>query len=146
MQVEDAVQTMEGSLMILRQSKSGWVVGFSIHPNEIPDLLLRVPLGTRYQIALVQIGDDEQPTIPSVEHVKSVAIAGQLCRNPEFQQWWLAGSPPTDDPERECAAGLRERLQVKSRSELATNQEARDILDSLIRSWKSDLGEDFNVL
>ena len=44
-----------------RQTQDGVVVSFVLHPHEVPDGLATAPLGSRYVLALVQIGDDEQP-------------------------------------------------------------------------------------
>ncbi len=56
-----AAQSFESSLMILRKDKNGWVIGFSVHPDEAPRDLLDAPLGTRFQAVLFEIGDDEKP-------------------------------------------------------------------------------------
>lgn len=45
----------------LRQTQDGIVVSFVLHPQEVPDELTIAPLGTRYMLALVKIGDDELP-------------------------------------------------------------------------------------
>lgn len=47
-----------------RQTKDGIVLSFLLHPNEVPEGLALAALGTRYQMAVVEIGDDEQPTTP----------------------------------------------------------------------------------
>ena len=120
-------------------------MGLSVHPDEIPELLLRVKLGTRYQVALVQIGEDEEPTLPeallreTTPGVKAVAAAGQLCRSGEFQTWIMAGDTHPE-PEAEAARRLRVLLGVASRSELAVNEAAVCALDQIIRQWKGDLG------
>jgi hypothetical protein len=44
-----------------RQTQDGIVVSFVLHPEEIPDALATASLGTRYMLALVEIGEDEKP-------------------------------------------------------------------------------------
>lgn len=44
-----------------RQTQDGVVVSFVLHPHEVPDGLALASLGTRYILALAEIGDDEQP-------------------------------------------------------------------------------------
>jgi len=44
-----------------RQTQDGVVVSFVLHPQEVPAALTLAALGTRYMLALVEIGDDEQP-------------------------------------------------------------------------------------
>jgi hypothetical protein len=45
----------------LRQTQDGIVVAFVLHPNDVPAALQLAPLGTRYMLALVEIGEDETP-------------------------------------------------------------------------------------
>lgn len=57
-----AAFSIEGKKDGLYQKKGeDWVVRFTIQAGELCDQLRNAPLGTRYQLALVEIGDDEQP-------------------------------------------------------------------------------------
>ena len=146
-EAKDAAQTFEGSLMILRKDKNGWVFGFSVHPSEAPSPLLDVPLGTRFQCVFFQIDDDESLVVP--EEVRSgkraVSDAGQFCRDEEFRSFiatkFYQFRPPEEmkinNPidEEECAEILRKGLQIKSRSELATNPEARDRFKEIVSEF-----------
>ena len=40
MTIDDAAQSFEGSLMIMRKAKEGWVFGFAVHPNDAPHGIL----------------------------------------------------------------------------------------------------------
>jgi len=42
----------------LRQTQDGIVVAFVVHPSDVPASLQLAPLGTRYMLALVEIGED----------------------------------------------------------------------------------------
>lgn len=55
---QNAVEAIKSSY---RQTKDGVSVTFVIHPQEMPDALALAPLGSRWMVALVQVGDDEQP-------------------------------------------------------------------------------------
>tara|TARA_R110000751_G_scaffold57842_4_gene122559 strand:+ start:5639 stop:6184 length:546 start_codon:yes stop_codon:yes gene_type:complete len=159
---EGAAQSFESSLMILRKDKNGWVIGFSVHPNDAPTDLLDAPLGTRFRAVLFQIDDDEQPLIKEggrestteTDHSQSldpliafrqvdlfVAKAGKVCRNPEFQSYMIG---------QEYAESLDEKLRVKetrdslcaamgvqSRAELRTNEEARVRFSEVMREFNS---------
>lgn len=46
-----------------RQTKDGVVVSFVVHPNDVPPALSISHIGARYMVALVEIGDDEQPVV-----------------------------------------------------------------------------------
>lgn len=68
-----------------RQTQDGVVVSFVLHPQEVPDGLATAPLGTRYVLALVEIGDNEQPIKREPAKPKSYAQkAGILCNEPAF--------------------------------------------------------------
>ena len=117
---KDAARSFESSLMILRKDKNGWVIGFSVHPDEAPTDLLDAALGTRFRQVLFQIGDDEQPVRVrqpaslidlSAYKENPVAEAGKLCRDKEFQAWVVCKiNFPEIDPEEEegktCVKGF----------------------------------------
>ena len=154
---KDAAQSFESSLMILRKDKNGWVIGFSVHPNDAPTALLEAPLGTRFRAVLFQIGDDEQPVILEEvrEGKKAVAMAGEMCRNPDFQKfmWKYAsygassneGTKDQDDYEEITASLLRGVLNIDSRSDLGTNTDAQMQFSALMEEYRnSSFGtEDF---
>jgi hypothetical protein len=50
----------EGVKHAYRQTKDGVVISFVVHPHDVPKGLAEAPLGSRYIVALVQVGDDEQ--------------------------------------------------------------------------------------
>ena len=60
--------SFEAKRYAFRQSKDGIIVSFVVHPNDLTPELASAPLGTRYVVALAEIGDDEQPKAePDVE-------------------------------------------------------------------------------
>lgn len=59
--IRDSALHCEAKKHAYRQTQDGVVVSFVLHPQEIPDGLAIAPLGTRYMLALVEIGDDEKP-------------------------------------------------------------------------------------
>jgi len=145
---KDAAQSFESSLMILRKDKNGWVIGFSVHPNEVPRPLLEAPLGTRFRAVLFRIGDDEQPVILEEvrEGKKAVAMAGEMCRNTDFQKfmWDYAsyGASSTeeaksqDDYEEITASLLRGVLNIDSRSDLGTDTDAQALFTDLMEKYR----------
>jgi len=147
-EVRDAAQSFEGSLMILRKDKNGWVFGFSVHPSEAPSPLLDAPLGTRFQCVMFQIGDDESLVIPEevIKGKRAVSTAGELCRDEEFRDyisWKFYELRPPEEmkvgnpiDEAECADILRRALQIQSRSDLAHSDEARDKFRSIVIDFR----------
>lgn len=63
--MSDTAAHCEAKLHGFRRTQDGVVVSFTIHPQEVPQALALDPLGTRYVLALAQIGDDEQPVSPA---------------------------------------------------------------------------------
>lgn len=49
----------------VRQTADGWVVSFVVHPNDMDSAFAVSPLGTRYMLAVAEIGDDELPVSPA---------------------------------------------------------------------------------
>lgn len=125
----------------IRQTQDGWVVSFVVHPNDMTPEFAAAPLGTHLMIGYQEIAGteaDEQSSAKDKYADKSpqeqaVARAAILCSDPEFQRWIAAGAwrdwvakidgrlATADDL---AAAQLRERLRIKSRSEIATNHDA----------------------
>lgn len=49
----------------LAQCQDGtWKLTLTVAPGDMPTAILTAAMGTRYQIAMVQIGDDEEPVPP----------------------------------------------------------------------------------
>ena len=149
----DAAQSFEGSLMILRKDKNGWVFGFSVHPSEAPSPLLGAPLGTRFQCVMFQIDDDETLIVPeeTIRGKKAVSIAGEMCRTEEFMDWASHRFYEYREPEEmklgnsidevECSRLLRSAIGISSRSQLATDTEARDRFRIILREYREYMGE-----
>jgi hypothetical protein len=116
----------EARKVALKQDRSGYVLTLSLHPDEIPEELLRDFVGSRYACALVRIQDDESAT----PYKNRVQKAGILCRDPEFQQWVGAES------EDEAASIVCERCEIESRSELNGNKEAQRLFDELVKDYE----------
>ena len=53
-----------------RQTQDGVVISFVVHPNDLNAALAVAPLGTRYMVAVAQIGDDDQPVPPGVKSAR----------------------------------------------------------------------------
>jgi len=132
----------EAIKMALKQDKTGYVLTLSMHPDEIPEDLLRDFVGARYQVVMVRLNSDEQPLDRDREYEgdKAVRLAGLLCREKEFWEFLNDQGQIFDATEKEATEWLREYCNVQSRAELKTNPEARKLLDKVHReyqTWKS---------
>lgn len=131
----------EGVKVALKQDKTGYVLTLSLHPDDIPEELLRDFVGARYQVVMVRLGTDETPMDRQAEFEgdKAIRVAGLLCRDGTFWKYLWSTDQIFEEDEESCTEWLRNYLGVTSRSELKTNEEARILLKKIIRefnAWK----------
>lgn len=94
--------------------------------------------GKRYMLALVEIGDDEQPVQKPevVERPKGGALAklaGMWCASPDFWAWATNfGERHINSPEA-AADLIRRYCRVKSRAELDSNEMAAALFNTYVR-------------
>jgi len=115
----------EARKVALKQDRTGFVLTLALHPDEIPEELLRDFVGARYDCALVRIQDDETPT----KYNNRVQRAGMLCREESFQEF--AGVEEEDD----AAQYLCKRCGIQSRTELHGNEQAKQIFDAILKEY-----------
>lgn len=131
--VREAHTQFEAVKIAMTQDRNGHVLKVSIHPSDTPESVMRDPVGTRYMIVLVRIGDEGQPVAAPVDEEgrKAVALAATMCGDKNFQSW-LAVSGEIDDANEEAATvWLRKYLKITSRKELRVDKQARDMLNGL---------------
>ena len=111
----------------LSQMQSGeWTLKLKIHANDIPTPLLTATMGTRYMLAMVEIGDDEEPVQQErpKSHAQEIAIT---CQTEGFRQFCYETFGSALDvgwSEEETIAFVRGHCGVKSRSEITHGSEA----------------------
>jgi hypothetical protein len=118
----------EARKVALKQDRTGFILTLSVHPDEIPEELMRDFVGARYACALVRIQDDESPT-PYNNRVQQAAI---LCKRETF--WDFLGSPENED---EAAEALCKYLGITSRSELNGNKVAQERFDEMVKRYEA---------
>ena len=117
----------------LKQSKDGYMLSLAVHPDDIPDDLMRDFVGSRYVVVMVRLGDDEQPINREGEFPGDYAVktAGILCRDPEFWEWVNHVFTFEAKSEKGCAEWLCDYLSIESRKELKTNIESRNLFNRI---------------
>lgn len=127
----------EATKVALKQDKTGYVLTLSMHPDDIPEDLLRDFVGARYQVVMVRLDGNEQPMDRQEEFQgeRSIRIAGLLCRDKDFWEYLYEDNQIIEANEKEATDWLRDYLNIPSRSELKTNHNARLMLDSLYREY-----------
>ena len=76
---ESTIQ-FEGIKAGLKQSKDGYVLTLAVHPDEIPDDLVRDFVGSRYVVVMVRLDQNEQPMNRSNEFPGDHAVDRKSTR------------------------------------------------------------------
>ncbi len=133
-----ATDVFEAVKISFRQSKDGYIVSFSVHPNDVPASLFTDPVGSRYSVGIVQLDTDMASKPPPS---KAVQVAGMLCRNADFRSYLHARyRAPGGMDEEDAASFLHEVLNVQSRAELASKPQAAKTMMEIadeFRTWNS---------
>jgi len=129
----------EAVKVAIKQDKSGYILTLSIHPDDVPDDILRDFVGARYQFVAVRLNDDETP-YPRKKLNGVVSAAGILCRNQRFWEWLEVLGEVTQKSEEQAVEALHRILGIKSRSELTTpeKQEKWDLMVKEYEDWHAD--------
>ena len=124
--VTDSAISFEAVKTSINQNKDGVILRLAIHPQECPPELLAAWVGARFYVAMVEIGDDEQPKIneEAIRRQRLVQSAGMLGSDPLFAEFMMATGAISEATEAAVAQAMREILGVASRAELRTNDEA----------------------
>jgi hypothetical protein len=117
----------EARKVAMKQDRTGFVLTLSIHPDELPEELIRDFVGARYGCAMVRIQDDESGTT----YVNRVQKAAMLCKDQKFQEFIGVTS------EDNAASELCQRFGIASRTELHGNEIAKQIFDDLVKDYES---------
>ena len=149
--VSEAAIHFEAVKTSMSQSKAGTILRIAIHPNDVPPSLHTDWVGSRYMVAMVKLDDEDQPEISDDQRQAKalVASAGMLCRNEDFRKFldsqdlltFEVGNWDDLSEENMTENCLRRYLQIESRSELATNSEAREKFKKLQEDftlWKKN--------
>lgn len=135
------ISKFEGVKVALKQDRTGYILTLSVHPDEVPEEILRDFVGARYQVVMVRLTNEERPMVREQEHSGDmVRLAGILCRDPMFQRFLLEAGQTFDASEDIATAWLKEELNIQSRAELRENQAAASqlrIINQEFQAWKT---------
>ena len=128
----------EAIKVAMKQDKEGYILTLRVHPDEVPEALLRDYVGARYQCVMVRVGDDEAPLIRD-NFSEIVKLAGMLPRNPDFKKWLVSEGQIFEAYEDEAVDWIKNQCNIESRRELATNKPAAAKLRQInleFQAWK----------
>ena len=133
----------EAVKVALKQDKTGYVLTLNMHPDDIPEELLRDFVGARYQVVMVRINEHEQPLDRQAEYEgdRAIRIAGLMSRDPAFAEFLVDTGDMFQADINEAISWLKGELGLESRAELKTNAEARLRLDTIYKefvAWKQE--------
>ena len=131
----------EANKVALKQDKTGFVLTLSIHPDEIPEEIIRDFVGARYQVVMVRINGEERPMNRDQEYAHDgTRTAVLLCKDPSFHKFLQEGGHIFVAAEEDSTEWLKEYLGVQSRSEIKDNANALEKMRSLYKefiTWKT---------
>jgi hypothetical protein len=122
----------EAVKVALKQDKTGFILTLSIHPDEIPEELVRDFVGARYGVAMVRIQDNETAT-PYDNRVKQ---AGMLCKQHAFHHWLKTIYGYEINSEDDVVRAIHDLCGIESRTELNGNQQAKVEFDALVNEYE----------
>lgn len=138
---------VEALKVALRQTKDGVNLTLVIHPDDLHPELLSDPIGSRYRVSFVRVGDDEQPVQRNMAVAQEtplrkaqraiVASAAILCREKPFQKFLVAKGIALAESEAGAVEALHSYLKVKSRAQLAESDRARRLFISLRSQYEA---------
>lgn len=130
----------EAVKVAMKQDKTGYVLTLSIHPDEVPDEILRDFVGARYQVVMVRINGEEKPMNRDHDLPRDVVqLAGILSNDAKFHEWLVSLGFIPEANTKMATEWLRSELGVLSRTELKTNPEAAQTLLNIneeFKAWK----------
>ena len=130
----------EAKQFAYRHRKDGMILSFVLHPNDMPNEIAISNIGTRYMVAVVEIGDDEKPIVPKskTDGQRSLAKAQLVCREADSQAWirlnasrWIGKSEEwvLDLSDEELARHVMLKVcKIESRSDLQSDPDAQERL------------------
>lgn len=125
----------------LSQMQSGeWTLRLKLHADEIPTPLLKATMGTRYMLAMVEIGDNEEPMQQEQPKGKSYAQQAALtCKEPAFwkfcSEFVRSGNAVLN--EEDAVRFIYGNVGISSRSELVEGTPAGDSWHRLWLDYKN---------
>lgn len=125
----------------LQQRQNGdWVLRLVVQAADMDPRITNAAMGTRFQAALVEVGDDELPKRKPTDwrEVQPAAQAGIRCAEPRFREYLRFEHGKSAQTADEAAQEIRDMCGVESRAEFSTNHKARMLwnsIDSGYREW-----------
>ena len=127
----------EAVKIALKQDRTGYVLTLNIHPEDLDERILRDFVGSRYQVVMVRLNEQEMPMNRQVDlKPDPVKLAGILCRDQTFHEYLVEIGAIFEASEQDATDWIRDYLKVKSRSEIRDDPAASQKLLQLNEEYK----------
>lgn len=127
----------EAVKVTMKQDNSGYILTLRIHPDEVPEEILRDFVGARYMAVLVRINEEERPMNREQELAKDmVRASGMLCRDPKFWAFLEDAGQIFGQSEKEATEWMYKYLKVDSRADIPKSQSAIEKLLGIKEEFK----------
>lgn len=127
----------------MKQNKTGIILTLNIHPDDLPEPLMRDFVGARYQVVMVRLNGEDKPMQRDTEYQRdAVREAGILCRDKGFAKFLLETGQIFEETEATVIDWLKEELGIQSRAELKDNINAAKHLRTIkeeFQQWKQNV-------
>lgn len=127
----------EAVKVTMKQDKDGYVLTLRIHPDDVPDEVLRDFVGSRYMAVMVRLNEEERPMNREQELGRDmVRASGMLCREPAFWDFLEDSNQIYEKSEKEATEWMYRYLKVSSRSDIPKSQQAIEKLLGMKEEFK----------
>jgi hypothetical protein len=131
----------EGKKVAMKQSKDGFIMSLAIHPDDLPEELMRDFVGSRYMVVMVRLGDTEEPmNRDEFAGAQMVKLAGMLCRDKQFWEFLHDKGDLFEKNEPACIDWITSFLGITSRADIKMNKDAQEALKTIyteFKEWKN---------
>jgi hypothetical protein len=113
----------EAVKVAMKQDKTGIILTLNIHPDEVPESLMRDFVGARYQVVMVRLNGEDKPMNRDHEYSRDpVRTAGILCRDKQFARYLFEKEEIFEKKEADVIEWLKGEIGIESRTELKESQ------------------------
>jgi hypothetical protein len=109
----------------MKQDNSGYILTLRIHPDEVPEVIMRDFVGSRYMTVMVRLNEEEKPMNREADLSRDmVRVSGMLCRDPQFWEFLSESGQIIEKSDKEATTWLKEYLKVDSRADIGKSEQA----------------------
>lgn len=127
----------------IKQDNSGYILTLRIHPDEVPEEIMRDFVGARYMAVMVRINEDERPMNRDEELGRDmVRLCGIMCRDKQFWHFLYTAKKIDEESEGATINWIKEYLCIRSRADIPKSQIAIEKMLGLkqeFNSWKQNV-------